>query len=666
MSVSAASSIELELDRIRESSTRGRHVEALAAAEALEGQAPEHRDVLYLIAANQRCLDRVPDALATLQRLERRHPRFSLLYQERGHCYVHLRNASSAIAAFLRGVTLNSALAASWTMLERLYRLTGDIRNAEAAARQVATLNGLPSEVVRAGSRCADGDLPVAQRILDEYLRGGGDHPEALRLLARIEHQRGLFDLAEARLAGVLRTSPTCRAARLDYVRVLIDRQKYLQARDEVDVVLSDDSGNQECLSLQAAACAGLGDHQRAVALYDLLLAVSPDPANVHIARGHSLQIVGRSQEAAEAYRAAAVARPGFGDAYWSLANLKSYRFSHAEIAEMRAAEGEPDRRVAGRIALCFALGKALEDRKDYAESWRFYQRGNALKRAESWYQPESIEADTRRQREVCTAQFFAARAGTGAPDPDPIFVVGLPRSGSTLVEQILASHSQVDGTHELADIPRLAFELRGGRRDGVGSRQPNELADVPHHEFRRLGERYLADTRVYRRGRAFFIDKMPNNFQHLGLIHLMLPSAKIIDVRREPMACCVSNLKQLFARGQEFTYSAGDIARYYRMYLELMRHWNTVLPGRVLRVGFEDIVDDLELHVRRILEFCGLRFEPACLEFYRTERSIRTPSSEQVRRPIFKDGLFQWRNYQSWLGELETTLGDAVTRYRD
>jgi hypothetical protein len=358
----------------------------------------------------------------------------------------------------------------------------------------------------------------------------------------------------------------------------------------------------------------------------------------------------------------AAAARPSFGDAWWSLANLKTYRFSQNEIVQMRAEEAAPGTDPVDRYHLCFALGKALEDRNEFAESWQFYERANALKRAESRYHPDITETNTRKQVEVCTAQFFAARVGVGVPNLDPIFIVGVPRSGSTLIEQILASHSLVEGTHELSDIQRIVVEIRGLE----DNRYPAVLAELAPEEFRRLGERYITDTRAYRQGKPFFIDKMPNNFCHIGLIHLMLPNAKIIDVRRDPMACCVSNLRQLFAKGQEFTYSIEDIARYYRTYLELMRHWDAVLPGRILRVWYEDVVEDLEGNVRRILEFCGLEFEPACVEFYKTERSVSTASSEQVRRPIFLGGLFQWRNYEPWLGPLKDKLDDALIRYRE
>jgi hypothetical protein len=332
----------------------------------------------------------------------------------------------------------------------------------------------------------------------------------------------------------------------------------------------------------------------------------------------------------------------------------------------MRAAEAAETTPMVDRYHLCFALGKALEDRGQYSQSFEYYARGNALKRAESHYQPELLERNTRLQIAVCTPALFARHRDSGARAIDPIFIVGLPRSGSTLIEQILASHSAVEGTHELADVPRMVVELRGREVDPDNPRYPAVLAGLKAEDCQRLGEKYLNDTRVYRTDKAHFIDKMPNNFRHLGLIHLLLPNAKIIDARREPMACCFGNLKQLFARGQEFTYSIEDIARYYRTYLELMRHWDAVLPGRVLRVHYEDVVQELEVNVRRILDYCGLEFEPACVEFHRTERSVNSASAEQVRQPLYREGVDQWRHFEPWLGSLGAALGDALERYRD
>lgn len=657
--------VELEVGRIRELAKGGRYAEALAAAEVLATQVPENRDALYLIALSQRFLNRIPEALAALERLEQIHPRFSRLYQERGNCYVVLRDAPRAIDAFLRGVNMNPALPASWSMLEGLYRKTGDAKNAATAAEHVATLKRLPPEVVLATSLFSDGELTPAENIVRAYLLQHGDHVEAMRLLARIGMARDVLDDAELLLEAVLALAPDYRAARHDYALVLIERHKYSRGREELETLLRLEPENRQYRTLYATACVGLGEHEKAIPLYRDLLVGTPRAPDLHLSIAHALKTLGRREESIQSYRAAAAARPNFGDAYWSLANLKTYRFLDAEIERMRAEQANPATPLVDRYHLCFALGKAYEDRGEYAESWRYYERGNAWKRSESRYRPEILENNTRKQIEFCTREFFAARVGIGAPDADPIFIVGLPRSGSTLLEQILASHSRVEGTQELSDIQRIVVELQGREPDLDNPRYPGVLWEMNPEDFLRLGKRYMADTRVYRTGKPYFIDKMPNNFRHIGLIHLMLPNARIIDARREPMACCFSNLKQLFANGQEFTYSIEDIARYYRTYIELMKHWDEVLPGRILRIEHEDVVDDLEGNVRRILDFCGLEFEPACVEFHKTERSIRTASSEQVRQPIFREGLDQWKNYEPYLGSLKTALGDALDRYR-
>jgi len=662
------SPVELEVRRVRELLESRRYAQALEATEALALKVPENRDVLYLSALSLRYLNRIPEALSMLSRLEQHCPAFSRLYQERGHCHVVLKEAPQAIDAFLRGVNINPALPASWSMLEGLYRMTGNVENAAMAAAHVATLKRLPSEVLQATSLFSDGDLVAAEAIIRSFLLKHGDHVEAMRLLGRIAFKRDVLDDAELLLQSVLAQAPDYQAARHDYALVLLERHKYLQARRELEKLLLLEPASRQYRTLYATACVGLGEHQRAVALYRELLADAPNTAGsaeLHLSVAHALKTLGNTETAIDAYRVAARARPQFGDAYWSLANLKTYRFTDDEITRMQGDEAAAGVALSDRYHLCFALGKAFEDRQDYALSFRYYELGNSLKKSESRYRPEIPETNTAKQREICTAEFFGRRAGFGADNHDPIFIVGLPRAGSTLLEQILASHSGVEGTQELGDIPRIVLELQGREPDPDSPRYPAALAGLKAGDFLRLGEKYLSDTRVYRAGKPFFIDKMPNNFRHIGLIHLMLPNAKIIDARREPMACCFSNLKQLFANGQEFTYAIDDIARYYRTYLDLMSHWDEVLPGRLLKVWHEDVVDDLEGNVRRILDFCGLEFEPACMEFHRTARSVRTASSEQVRQPIFREGLDQWRHYEQWLSSLKDALGDALLRYR-
>ncbi|WP_232820994.1 tetratricopeptide repeat-containing sulfotransferase family protein [Dyella sp. C11] len=661
----AVMSVEQQVAHLRLLQRDGKHGEVLPLAAALSRDVPENRDVLYLIARSQRHLGQISEALETLAILERHHPAFSRLHEERGHCHVVRRDAPQAIDALLRAVNINPALPSSWNLLEGLYRMGGDSANAQMAADHVATLKRLAPEVVQATSLLSDGDLVQAEHVIRGHLQRAGNDVEGMRLLARVAVARDVLDDADILLAAVLQLAPDHHAARFDHAKVLFDRHKYKEAREQMERLLAIDPQHPDYRALYASACVGLGEHDRAIDLYRDLLRDVPHAADLHLSLAHSLKTQGRQGESIDAYRAAVAARPDFGDAYWSMANLKTYRFTNEEIAGMLAHEAMPATSLVDRYHLNFALGKAFEDRGDYAGSWRHYAGGNALKREESRYRPEIIETNTRLQIETCTREFFAERADAGDPRPDPIFIVGLPRSGSTLLEQILASHPLVDGTQELADIPRIVLELQGREPNLDDPRYPRILTQMATEDFRALGERYLRDTHSFRGTAPYFIDKMPNNFRHLGLIHLMFPNAKIIDARREPMACCFSNLKQLFASGQEFTYSIEDIARYYRTYLDVMEHWDRVLPGRILRVHHEDVVDDLEGNVRRILDFCGLPFDAACLAFHETRRSVRTASSEQVRQPIFRDGIDQWTHYAMHLAPLREQLGDALVRYR-
>jgi tetratricopeptide (TPR) repeat protein len=655
------SPVEAEVRRIRGLMERGEFSAALAAAERMLAEVPENRDLLYMVAVSQRYLHRIADALATLARFETLHPEYSRLFQERGHCYVALRSAEPAIEAFLRAVHLNPALPASWNALQTLFRMTGQTANAEMAAGHVTTLADLPTEVVTASSMFADGDVYEAERIVRAFLLTHGNHIEAMRLLAKIGMKLDVMDDAELLLESVLILAPDYHAARYDYVYVLLGRHKHAQAAEELGKLLAIDPDNRTYRAAYATTCVALGNNEKAVALYGDILTETPKAAEVHLSIAHALKTLGRREEAITSYRAAAQIRPNYGDAYWSLANLKTYRFTDAEITRMRIQEAAAATQGADRFHLCFALGKALEDRALYAESFRYYARGNALKKAESRYKPEYTERNARLQASICTEEFFAAREGTGDASAEPIFIVGLPRSGSTLLEQILASHSQVEGTMELPDIPRIVHELQGREVNDTEPLYPAALAALEREELQRLGAKYLRDTRIYRIGKPRFVDKMPNNFRHLGLIHLILPNAKIIDARRDPMACCFSNFKQLFSSGQEFTYSLEDIGRYYKSYVALMEHWNSVLPGKVLRITHEEVVADLEGNVRRVLAFCGLEFEPQCVDFHKNTRSVRTASSEQVRQPIFKEGLDQWRHFEPWLGPLKNVLGDLL-----
>ncbi len=666
-----ATSPEFELAALHELQAKNDHLAAAAGAARLLATHPSDKNLLLIAAHSQRMAQQTEAALATLEQLAEHHPRFSRLYLERGLCHVARRDAPAAIADLTMAVTINPALPMGWHMLDGLLRMTGDTASAAVAAKHSAHLASLPPAIVHAKMLFGDGEVDQAETLIRRFLLDFGDHPEAMRLLAQMGHLRNVLDDAETLYAGVLAMVPDHHEARHEYVQVLIARHKFPQARLELQPQLDRDPKNHAHRIQAATIQVGLGDFEGVIPVYrEMLSETTGDTPQARLHRadlnlwlGHALKTEGHTAEAVDAYLAATTDRPDFGDAWWSLANLKTYRFSPESIAVMRGRLNDPATADHDRIHIAYALGKALEDEGDYAGSWACYTRGSALHRAGNGYIPEVFETNTREQRRVCTTQFFAERAGWGLDDPAPIFVLGLPRSGSTLIEQILASHSLVEGTQELPDIQRIVHELQGREINFDQPRYPGILPELDPDTIRRFGEQYIADTMPNRAlGRPFFIDKMPNNFRHIGLIHLILPNAKIIDARRNAMACCFSNFKQLFAQGQEFTYGIEDIARYYRTYVELMDHWDTVLPGRVLRVQHEDVIDDLEGSVRRILDYCGLEFEEGCVDFHKTKRSVRTPSSEQVRQPIFRDGLDQWKNFSPWLGPLRAALGPELS----
>ena len=597
-------------------------------------------------------------ATALLSELEVAHPASGLLWQERAYGYRARGDTAGALTAFRRAVELNDALPDSWLALVALYRAGGRSADEQHAAACVARMRSLPPQLLAGSSLLNEGRLEAAEQCIRGYLREHGQHIDGMRLLAQANVKREAFDDAELLLEAVLEAAPDYHDARLELGNVMVRRRRFLPALMHARHLLQIEPRHPAWRRLYASACDGLGEFDEALAVYRQLLAETPDDPALRLAVAHALRSSGDTGAAIEALQAVTRVPGGAGGAFLGLANIKRYRFSDDEIIHMRRAEAEAAAGpLAERYQLCFALGKALEDRREYEESFHYYARGNALKRSEMVYKPEVEERSLRLQAAVCTAEFVAERRGMGCPRPDPIFIVGLPRSGSTLIEQILASHSKVDGTMELPEIPRLVQQFRD-RRAGEEPRYPAILRELTRDELKRMGEIYLEETRVYRRGAPFFIDKMPRNFHDIGFIHLILPNARIIDARRDAMACCFGNFKQLFVNGQKATYDLAEMGRYYRNYVELMDHWDTVLPGKVLRVRHVDVVRDLEGSVRRILDFCGLNFEPACLEFYKTERVVRTLSADQVRRPINSEGLEQWRNYEPWLAPLKAALG--------
>jgi tetratricopeptide (TPR) repeat protein len=482
-------------------------------------------------------------------------------------------------------------------------------------------------------------------------------------MLAEAATGREDFTQAERLLEECLRLAPGYSRARLDLALVL---HKQLQAEPMLPLLerlLALEPGNPRYRTLQAAALSLLGRVDSALTIHEALVKEFPRHEQAWLNYGHTLRAVGRQREAVDAYHKCLEIAPAFGDAWLSLANLKTVRFTDEDVAAIRAQLAREELRHDDRSQLEFALGKALEDAGDFAASFGHYARGNALRREVVYYQGESVTLHVERTRALYTREFFGARAGWGCPSSEPIFIVGLPRAGSTLLEQILASHSQVEGTRELTYLPRLAVELGDVEEPGKPPAYPASVARLSAAELAALGERYLAQARSHRVvGRAHFIDKMGSNFLQVGLIQLMLPNARIIDARRAPLGCCFANFKQHFHKGLWFSYSFEDLARYYRDYLTAMAHFDGVLPGRIHHVNYEDVVRDFESEVRRLLDYCGLPFEEQCLRFHENRRVVATMSSEQVRRPLYAEGVTQWRNFEPWLGPLKDALGDLAT----
>jgi tetratricopeptide (TPR) repeat protein len=550
--------------------------------------------------------------------------------------------------------------AAFWRAKGDACHAASDVRGGgEAHLKALAASTRDPALAAPAAALNA-GNLPVAERLLKQHLKRCPTDIGAMRMLAELATRLGRYGEAFALLDRALELAPEFHPARFARALVQSRRGRLTEAIADTDVLLALSPNAPAYLNLRASVLVRLGDYEPARAIYERVLAERPNEPKVWMSLGHVLKTSGRATEGIEAYRRSLALRPELGESWWSLANLKTFRFADADIAAMHAALDAPGIDEDDRLHLHFALGKAFEDRAEFARSYKHYEQANAIRRGQLDYDPQNTSAKVERMRAALTPELVEAKRGVGSQVADPIFILGMPRAGSTLLEQILASHPLVEGTMELPDIDMMSQRLGAKRGDGDG--YPEVLAELSADVLKALGEEYLERTRVQRRlGRPFFIDKMPNNWLHAGFIALILPNAKIIDARRHPIACCFSAWKQHFARGQNYSFGLPDVGRYYADYVTLMAHVDAVLPGRVQRVIHERLVDDPETEIRRLLDRLGLPFDQACIEFYKNDRAVRTPSSEQVRRPISKDGVGQWRNYESWLDPLVAELSPVL-----
>lgn len=614
----------------------------------------------------QRLLDQNP-AMAAEQareilRVVPQQPRALALL---GHALAALGQQGQAIAALREATARDPNSPDAWRALGDQLILAGDRAGADAAYAGHVRASVNDPELRQAATALAGNDLPVAERILKPYLARHPTDVAAIRMLAELAGRLGRNVDAENLLRRAVDLSPSFAPARFNLATVLHRQSRAVEALDELDRLLAEEPDNPAYLNLKGAVLSRIGDHDEAIAQFEGVLRHRPNNATIWMSYGHALKTVGRQPDSIAAYRRSIDLRSGLGEAWWSLANLKTVRFVEDDIGRMEQALEDGGISEEDRFHLHFALGKALEDAGQWERSFGHYAEGNRLRRVRIDYSADETHDQVVRAQALFTPAFFAERAGQGADAADPIFVLGMPRSGSTLVEQILASHPLVEGTRELPDIMAIAQRLSGRKLRSDPSLYPEALASLGADELRALGEEYLERARVHRKtDRPFFVDKMPNNWAHAGLIHLILPNAKIIDTRRHPLGCCFSNFKQHFARGQTFSYSLEDIGRYYADYVAAMAHIDAVLPGRVHRVLHEDMVADTETQVRRLLDHLGLPFDPACLRFWETERAVQTASSEQVRRPIFREGLDQWQHFDPWLGPLKAVLGGLDAHY--
>jgi tetratricopeptide (TPR) repeat protein len=640
---------------------------AAAAVEAgrIVADHPGASSAILLLGTAQRACGRAAEATAAFEQLVSLQPASAQAQFELGRALAEQDRTMEARSALQRAVELEAELAGAWRELSRLHALAGETLACDRAHATYVRLAHPEQHLSEAASMVLQNRLGPAEAWLRRRLTAAPTDVEALRLLAEVQARRDDFVGAEQTLQRSLTLEPGHSGARLDLVRLLHSQQKAESALPLLARLLALEPAALLPRSLLGSTYLLLGDTHTALGIYRQLLADFPEHEGLWVNYGNAQRNAGDAAQTIAAYRKSIELRASHGEAWFCMANLKTFRFSAADVATMQALAAREDLAHADRLQLEFALGKALEDSGDFEGSFTHYARGNALRRAEIGYAPDTQTRLVRRSRALYTRELFAARRSAGAPAPDPIFILGLPRSGSTLLEQILASHSQVEGTRELADIGGFAVELGLVDLPGKPSTYPASVIELAPAQLAAYGERYLAQTRAHRMSdRPRFIDKMPGNFPHIGLIHLILPQARIIDARRSPMACCFANFKQHFHSGAWFTYSLQDLARYYRDYVELMAHYDEVLPGRVHRVHYEHLVADLEGETRRLLAYCGLPFEDACLRFHETRREVRTASSEQVRKPLYTESLDQWRRFEPWLGELREALGDLEQQY--
>jgi tetratricopeptide (TPR) repeat protein len=656
----------VDLNEAQQAVKDNRFKDAINLIEIILKDHPNHIDCLYLAAVSSRYLKKYKDSKAYIDKLLKVAPDMGRAYQELGHLNRDIGNEDISIKYYRQACELNPALIVSWKSLHNHFLQTNNKSAADTTLSRIKKLESLPSTLLYIEQILYEGRIAIAEKKCRAFLKSNPTNTYGMYLLSEIANRFGHFDDAEFLLQKAVDFDPEDGDLRLKYAEVLRKKQKFSETLEQVKILCNKFPNNLAYQAQYATEIMQNGDHQEAIIQFDKLLTKNPANFSIHTSKGHALKTIGNTDEAIDSYQSSYKIKPDHGEAYFSLSNLKTYNFNHDEVSNMQTQLKRVDLPLKEQAYFNFALASAYESDKNYDEAFYHLNKGNEIKKNQSKYKIEQMDLELQAQEDICNINFFKNLGDGGSLSSDPIFILGLPRAGSTLIEQILASHSMIDGTLELPNILSLVQSLRGDDVYGNHGTYPACMKSFSNEKRKVLGDAYINDTKIHRKNAPFFTDKMPNNFRHIGLIHLILPNAKIIDARRYPLDCCFSMFKQLFAQGQEFTYGLKEAGSYYNSYIKLMNHWDKVLPGKVLRVNNEDVIDDLEGQVKRILKYIDIPFEENCITFHQTERLVRTASSEQVRQPINKKGIGKWKPYAKHLKPFLETIDNNLLNQED
>ena len=640
--------------------------QALKLLEIILNDNPDHIDTLYLASVSSRYLKKFDKSMEYIQTLLANAPDMGRAYQELAHINRDMGNEKKAVTHYRQACELNPALLSSWNSLYKYFNENNNKPAADHALEQINKLKSLPGVLLYIEQILNEGRLGLAENKCREFLKKNPTHTYAMSLLSEIANRMGYFDDAEFLLEKAVSFKPNDGELRMKYASILRKKQKFAKTMEQVNILCKKFPDNLTYQAQKASEIMQNGEHEEAIILLEDILKKNPYNFSTLTSKGHAEKTLGRSDDAIQSYQSAYKVKPDHGEAFFSLANLKTYSFTESELETMRDQVQRVDLSLRDKAYFHFALAQGCEVIESFDEAFYHLEKGNGIKNKQSLYSIERMNKELQAQEDICNKEFFQNLGDGGFRTKDPIFILGLPRAGSTLIEQILASHSMIDGTLELPNILSIAQNLRGDDIYGKLGNYPKSLESLTQKQRENFGKDFIADTRMHRNDAPMFTDKMPNNFRHIGLIHLIMPNAKIIDARRYPLDCCFSMFKQLFAQGQEFTYGLEEAGNYYKSYVKLMNHWDKVLPNKILRVNNEDVIDDLEGQVKRILSFLEVPFEENCISFYETDRSVRTASSEQVRQPINKKGMGRWKPYAKHLKPLLESLGKDLLNSED